>query len=81
MAQTQMYCAPAHNTFQLDISDTQDSTNQKSRTETVLNEKLIFLQMNNWTGFCLFVCLFLSKGGGISNGNLELSWDFWLHCC
>lgn len=55
MAQTQITAhAPAHNTLQLDISETHGSTNQKSFTETILNEKLIFLQTNSWTILVVF---------------------------
>lgn len=69
MAQTQITArASAHSASQLDISETQGSADQKSFTETLLNEKLIFLQMHSW-----IVLVFLLKGGGISNGNLELS--------
>lgn len=40
-------CAPAQDTFQLDISETRGSTNQKSFIKTVLNEKLTFAQRNS----------------------------------
>lgn len=40
-------CAPAQDTFQLDVSETQGSANQKSFIKTVLNEKLTFAHRNS----------------------------------
>lgn len=40
-------CAPVQDTFQLDISETRGSSNQKSFIKTVLNEKLTFAQRNS----------------------------------
>ena len=48
IAQTQLpACAPAQDTFQLNIAETQGSTNQKSFIKTVWNEKLTFAQRNS----------------------------------
>ena len=66
--------APARHAFQLNVSETQGSTNQKSFIKTVLNEKPTFAQ-RKVRQFC-----FLSKIEHISNEKLKPSWHFWLRC-